>query len=80
MFVLPVIIIVAVIIPMILVINVKRTKDNILERKRYIFLTGEYINTAWFWEFLKMNVKLAIMCCLTFYEYDIPNKVNFNRI
>ena len=38
-------------------------------------MTGEYKPEAWFWEFLKMYLKLLIMCCLTFYEYDIPNKV-----
>lgn len=40
-------------------------------------MTGEYSSKSWFWEFLKMYVKLLIMCCLTFFEYDIPNKVIF---
>jgi len=38
-------------------------------------MTGEYSPKSWFWEFLKMYTKLLIMCCLTFFEYDIPNKV-----
>lgn len=40
-------------------------------------MTGEYKPEAWFWEFLKMYLKLLIMCCLTFYEYDISNKILF---
>ena len=40
-------------------------------------MIGEYKPHAWFWEFVKMYMKLLIMCCLTFYEYDIPNKVQF---
>jgi len=74
--VLPVIIVVAIIIPLLLGIKLYQTKDNLILRKKYFFMTGEYKPNIWFWEFIKMYLKLLIMCCLTFYEYDIPNKVN----
>ena len=38
-------------------------------------MNGEYNQKSWFWEFIKMGIKLLLMCCLTFFEYDIPNKV-----
>ena len=38
-------------------------------------MIGEYTKTGWFWEFVKMNLKLIVMCCLVFFENDIPNKV-----
>jgi len=47
-----------------------------MTRKKYTFMNGEYNPKTWFWEFIKMYVKLIIMICLTFYEYDVPNKVN----
>jgi len=75
MFVLPVILITAVIIPVGLVIAIYSKKNNLRARRKYIFMTGEYTAKSWFWEFLKMYTKLLIMCCLTFFEYDIPNKV-----
>ena len=43
-------------------------------------MTGEYHKKAWFWEFLKMFIKLSVMCCLIFFEYDIPNKVTHTHI
>ena len=39
-------------------------------------MNGEYNQRAWFWEFVKMFIKLLLMWILTFFEYDIPNKVS----
>ena len=76
-FVLPVILVFAVIIPLALAILMYSSKNSLIRKKKYIFMTGEYNPRAWFWEFVKMYVKLLIMCCLTFLEQDITNKVNF---
>jgi len=75
LFVLPVILIIGLVIPSVLALKIYKGKDNVISRKRYNFMIGEYKPHAWFWEFVKMYMKLLIMCCLTFYEYDIPNKV-----
>ena len=69
------ILLVGVVIPAFLAFQMFNGRSNIITRKKYIFMTGEYKPHAWYWEFLKMYLKLLIMCCLTFYEYDIPNKV-----
>jgi len=47
-----------------------------MSRKKYTFMNGEYKPKIWFWEFVKMYNKLMIMICLTFYENNVPNKVN----
>ena len=74
-FILPVILLIGIIIPAFIVFQIFKGRRKSITRKKYIFMTGEYKPEAWFWEFLKMYLKLLIMCCLTFYEYDIPNKV-----
>jgi len=51
-----------------------------MARKKYTFMNGEYNPKTWFWEFIKMYVKLMIMICLTFYEYDVPNKVSISYL
>ena len=76
-FVLPMVLIIAVIIPAVVAIQIYRFKDNLMARKKYTFMNGEYKPMTWFWEFIKMYVKLMIMICLTFYENNVPNKVNF---
>jgi hypothetical protein len=74
-FILPVILLIGIIIPAFILFQIFKGRRNSITRKKYIFMTGEYKPEAWFWEFLKMYLKLLIMCCLTFYEYEIPNKV-----
>ena len=75
MLVFPVIVIVAIIIPLVIFFKTRRSQNNLIQRKRYYFLTGEYKKESWFWEFVKMYLKITIMCCLSFFENDIPNKV-----
>jgi len=74
-FILPVILLIGIIIPAFILFQIFKGRRNSITRKKYIFMTGEYRPEAWFWEFLKMYLKLLIMCCLTFYEHEIPNKV-----
>ena len=74
-FILPVILLIGIIIPAFILFEIFKGRRNSITRKKYIFMTGEYKPEAWFWEFLKMYLKLLIMCCLTFYEHKIPNKV-----
>ncbi|EAR93729.2 transmembrane protein, putative (macronuclear) [Tetrahymena thermophila SB210] len=77
--VIPVILVVAVFIPLILLILIWRSKQRkyIVEKRSFMFMILEYKSNSKYWEFVKMNMKLLVMCCLTFYEYDIPNKILF---
>ncbi|KAL4475173.1 hypothetical protein ABPG74_001869 [Tetrahymena malaccensis] len=77
--VIPIIIVVAVLIPFILLILIWRSKQRkyIVEKRSFMFMILEYKPNSKYWEFVKMNMKLLVMCCLTFYEYDIPNKILF---
>ncbi|KAL4512014.1 hypothetical protein ABPG72_005016 [Tetrahymena utriculariae] len=77
--VIPIILVVAVFIPLILFILIWRSKQRkyIVEKRSFLFMILEYKPNSKYWEFVKMNTKLLVMCCLTFYEYDIPNKILF---
>ncbi|KAL4475163.1 hypothetical protein ABPG74_001859 [Tetrahymena malaccensis] len=79
--VLPVLLIISVIIPGFIMYKVYKSKDSILKRKNYTFIVGEYEmnekRKIWYWEFIKMYMKLLIMSILIIYEYSIPNKILF---
>ena len=81
MFVIPMILIVAFFIPLFLGLYIYKTSKSMINRKKFLLMTGEYKNNSWYWEFIKMYTKIGLMCILTFFEYDIPNKViNIIRI
>ncbi|EWS74813.1 transmembrane protein, putative (macronuclear) [Tetrahymena thermophila SB210] len=77
--ILPILLIISVIIPGFMMYKVYKSKDSILKRKNYMFIIGEYDMSEkrkiWYWEFLKMYMKLLIMSILIIYEYSIPNKI-----
>ncbi|EWS74812.1 transmembrane protein, putative (macronuclear) [Tetrahymena thermophila SB210] len=82
--ILPILLIITLIIPGFMMYKVYKSKDSILQRKNYMFIIGEYEmndkRKVWYWEFIKMYMKLIIMSILIIYEYSIPNKILFTLL
>ncbi|KAL4467691.1 hypothetical protein ABPG74_013026 [Tetrahymena malaccensis] len=74
-FVLPVILVLVFIIPGLILWRVKVNQKTKLGQRKFSFMTSEYTQKAFYWEIVKMNLKLFIMCSLTFLEHDYPNKI-----
>ncbi|KAL4475438.1 hypothetical protein ABPG72_022073 [Tetrahymena utriculariae] len=74
-FVLPVILTLVFIIPGIILWRIKVNQKTKLGQRKFSFMTSEYTQKAFYWEVVKMNLKLFIMCSLTFLEHDYPNKI-----
>ncbi|KAL4475170.1 hypothetical protein ABPG74_001866 [Tetrahymena malaccensis] len=75
--VLPIVLTFSIIIPLFIFLMIKQSQKSKRKQntKKYILMTSEYKDKFWYWEFIKMYMKLFIMCCLVFYQYDIPNKI-----
>ncbi|EWS71153.1 transmembrane protein, putative (macronuclear) [Tetrahymena thermophila SB210] len=76
-FILPFLFIFLFLLPYILIVQLKKAKNNLqlLEIKRkYGFLYKEYTQKCYYWEFVKMAQKLAIILQLNFYSQDIKTK------
>ncbi|EWS75587.1 transmembrane protein, putative (macronuclear) [Tetrahymena thermophila SB210] len=74
---LPLLLMWVVILPLILFLALKRNKKNLESiqiKLKYGFLYKEYQNYAYYWEFVKMAVKLVIILALNFYSQSIVTK------
>ncbi|KAL4512022.1 hypothetical protein ABPG72_005024 [Tetrahymena utriculariae] len=84
LLILPILLIISAIIPGFIMYKVYKSKDSILQRKNYTFIIGEYEmnekRKIWYWEFIKMYMKLLIMSILIIFEYSIPNKILFTLL
>ncbi|EAR82108.2 transmembrane protein, putative (macronuclear) [Tetrahymena thermophila SB210] len=74
-FVLPVILVLVFIIPGLILWRIKVNQNTKLGQRKFSFMTSEYTQKAFYWEIVKMNLKLFIMCSLNFLEHDYPNKI-----
>ena len=66
-FVVPVFLINTIIIPLICFRLIYRTRKTIFRRKKYSYLTSEYKKANYYWEFVRIYMKLLVNLSLILY-------------
>ena len=70
-FMVPITVTLVIVIPGLILLKMtanQRNSSSLIEKKNFIFLEGEYKKEAYFWEFVKIYLKLGIMLILTFFQ------------